>query len=66
MVQNVTSNIVTIYDIGAEDVADYIVMEFVDGVTLERLIPHGAHGSGQSALVPGWPDSGLRPLRKRP
>jgi len=34
-------NIVTIYDIGTEDGADYIVMEFVDGLTLDRLIPRG-------------------------
>jgi eukaryotic-like serine/threonine-protein kinase len=34
-------NIVTIYDIGTEDGADYIVMEFVEGRTLDHLIPRG-------------------------
>ncbi|MGO9257780.1 MAG: protein kinase domain-containing protein, partial [Bryobacteraceae bacterium] len=34
-------NIVTIHDIGTEDGADYIVMEFVSGQTLDRLIPRG-------------------------
>ncbi len=32
-------NIVTIYEIGADDGFDYIVMEFVSGNTLDRLIP---------------------------
>ena len=32
-------NIVTIYEIGADDGSDYIVMEFVSGRTLDRLIP---------------------------
>jgi Tol biopolymer transport system component/tRNA A-37 threonylcarbamoyl transferase component Bud32 len=32
-------NIVTIYDIGSEDGNDFIVMEFVGGQTLDRLIP---------------------------
>src|SRR5579864_4645107 len=31
-------NIVTIYDIGNEDGADYIVMEYVAGRTLDRVI----------------------------
>src|SRR4030081_856214 len=35
------ANIVTIHDIGAEDGADYIVMEYVDGLTLDRVIPRG-------------------------
>ena len=34
-------NIVTIYDIGTEDGADYIVMEYVAGRTLDRLIARG-------------------------
>ena len=34
-------NIVTIHDIGTADGADYIVMEFVGGRTLDRLIPRG-------------------------
>jgi len=34
-------NIVIIHDIGTEDGADYIVMEFVGGLTLDRLIPRG-------------------------
>ena len=34
-------NIVTIYDIGNEDGAEFIVMEFVAGQTLDRLIPRG-------------------------
>ncbi len=34
-------NIVTIHDIGTEDGADYIVMEFVSGETLDHLIPRG-------------------------
>src|SRR4051812_12655839 len=32
-------NIVTIYDIGADGDHDFIVMEFVDGATLDRTIP---------------------------
>ena len=34
-------NIVTIYNIGAEDNIDFIVMEFVAGRTLDRIIPRG-------------------------
>src|SRR5215831_11744711 len=34
-------NIVTIYNIGHEDGADYIVMEFIAGRTLDRAIPRG-------------------------
>ena len=35
-------NIITIYDIGRHDGADFIAMELVDGVTLDRLItPRG-------------------------
>src|SRR5260370_456267 len=34
-------NIVTIYEIGSEDGADYIVMEYVAGRTLDRVIPRG-------------------------
>ena len=34
-------NIVTIYDIGCADGIDFIVMEFVDGRTLDRVIPRG-------------------------
>jgi Tol biopolymer transport system component/tRNA A-37 threonylcarbamoyl transferase component Bud32 len=34
-------NIVTIHDIGTEDGADYIVMEYVSGRTLEHIIPRG-------------------------
>src|SRR6476661_7802355 len=34
-------NIVTIYDIGSEDGVDFIVMEFVDGRTLDRVVPRG-------------------------
>ncbi len=32
-------NIITIHDIGEEDGVDYIVMEFVQGETLEKIIP---------------------------
>src|SRR5580658_6655738 len=32
-------NIVTIYDIGSENGVDYIVMEFIDGKTVDQLIP---------------------------
>ena len=32
-------NIVTIYDVGSESGVDYIAMEFVDGQTLDQLIP---------------------------
>lgn len=32
-------NIITIHDINSDEGIDYIVMEFVDGETLERLIP---------------------------
>src|SRR5690242_18903833 len=34
-------NIVIIYDIGSEEGADFIVMEFVAGQTLDHLIPRG-------------------------
>ena len=34
-------NIVTIYDIDQEDGQDFIVMEYVDGRSLDRVIPHG-------------------------
>jgi len=34
-------NIVTIYDIGSTDGDEFIVMEFVTGQTLDRLIPRG-------------------------
>src|SRR5262245_6371048 len=34
-------NIVTIYDIASEGGVDFIVMEFVAGRTLDRLIPRG-------------------------
>src|ERR1041384_4435518 len=40
-------NIVTIYDIGCEDGVDYIVMEFVDGRTLDRIIPRGGLKLGE-------------------
>jgi eukaryotic-like serine/threonine-protein kinase len=33
-------NIITIYEIGAEDHIDYLVMEYVPGKTLEQAIPH--------------------------
>src|SRR5882724_362555 len=32
-------NIITIYDIGQVDGVDFMAMEFVDGNTLDRLIP---------------------------
>ena len=34
-------NIVTIYEIGCENGADFIVMEFIAGRTLDHLIPRG-------------------------
>jgi serine/threonine-protein kinase len=34
-------NIVVVHQIGTEDDLDYIVMEFVDGVTLDQVIPSG-------------------------
>ncbi len=34
-------NIVAIYDIGSQDGFDFIAMEFVDGQTLDHLIPKG-------------------------
>jgi len=34
-------HIVTVYDVGAEDGVDYIAMEFVDGKTMDQLIPRG-------------------------
>jgi serine/threonine protein kinase len=34
-------NIVTIYDIGSEEGADFIVMEYVSGETLDHLLPRG-------------------------
>jgi Tol biopolymer transport system component/tRNA A-37 threonylcarbamoyl transferase component Bud32 len=34
-------NIVTIHEIGSEDGADFIVMEFIAGRTLDRVIPRG-------------------------
>src|SRR5258708_6468864 len=33
-------NIITIYEIGAEDHVDYLVMEYIPGKTLEQAIPH--------------------------
>src|SRR5690349_16199321 len=34
-------NIITIHEIGEQDGADYIVMEYVPGCTLERMIVRG-------------------------
>ena len=34
-------NIVTIYDIGSEEGVDYLAMEFIQGKTLDHLIPRG-------------------------
>ncbi len=40
-------NIVTVYDVGSEDGVDYIVMEFVDGKTMDQLIPRGGMRVGE-------------------
>ena len=40
-------NIVTVYDVGSEDGVDYIVMEFVDGKTMDQLIPRGGMRIGE-------------------
>ena len=40
-------NIVTIYDVGSGNGVDYIAMEFVDGKTLEHLIPRGGLRIGE-------------------
>src|SRR5215469_13196878 len=40
-------NIVTVYDVGSENGVDYIVMEFVDGKTLDQLIPRGGMRIGE-------------------
>jgi len=40
-------NIVTIYDIGTTDGDEFIVMEFVAGQTLDRLIPRGGLRVGE-------------------
>ncbi len=34
-------NIVTLFDVGQQDGSDYLVMEFVPGATLDKLIPPG-------------------------
>src|SRR5262249_60467685 len=40
-------NIVTIYDIGHQDGADFIVMEYIEGCTLDQLIPSGGMKTAQ-------------------
>ncbi|MGA2149918.1 MAG: protein kinase [Bryobacteraceae bacterium] len=40
-------NIVTIYDVGSENGVDYIAMEFVDGKTMDQLIPRGGMRIGE-------------------
>ncbi len=41
-------NIVTVYDIGEQGQDAYIVMEFVDGTPLNRLLPAGGFAPGQA------------------
>ena len=40
-------NIVTVYDVGSGNGVDYIAMEFVDGKTVEQLIPRGGMRIGE-------------------
>lgn len=40
-------NIVTIHDISADPDGDFMVMEFIDGQTLDSLIPRGGMSSGR-------------------
>jgi len=41
-------NIVTLYDVGSEDGKDFLVMEYVEGRTLDKLIPRGGLGLAQA------------------
>src|SRR5262249_7549060 len=40
-------NIVTIHDIGQQDGADFIVMEYIEGRTLDQLVPSGGMKTAQ-------------------
>ena len=40
-------HIVTVYDVGSENGVDYIAMEFVDGKTIDQLIPRGGMRIGE-------------------
>ena len=44
-------NVVTIYDIGSDGGNPYFVMEFIDGVSLEKLIPSGGVASFRAISV---------------
>ena len=50
-------NIVTIHNIAEQDGVRFIVMEFIKGQTLDRLIPKGGMASGRSPSpdqAPRW------------
>ncbi|MCC6394604.1 MAG: serine/threonine-protein kinase [Bryobacterales bacterium] len=52
-------NIITIYEIGTHDGADFIAMEFVDGKTLEELIPKQGMGVKETVRLAAQMADGL-------
>src|SRR5256714_15262023 len=45
------TNIVTIYDIGSEGGVEYLAMEFIQGKTVDQLIPRGGMRIGELLRV---------------